>query len=105
TSKYVETVAGRGYRFIAPVDAPVDAAAKAKGANPPTLAQAPLRQKRLHWTWPAVALLFVAATGVTIWSLPRRTDATLEQMTNLIRLTSDTGLAMTPALSEDGKLI
>jgi len=98
TPKYVETIAGRGYRFIAPLDA-VDKA-------PPIAAPPSLPGKRLHWTLAAVALFSVAATtAVTVWSLLRHTDAPAEKVTNLFRLTSDTGLTMTPALSEDAKLI
>lgn len=95
--KYVETVAGRGYRFVAPAES-VD-----KRANPPALAPSPQQKRR--WIWPAVVLFSIAATGVTIWLLMRRGDATPERSTSFMRLTSDTGLTTTPALSVDGKLI
>jgi eukaryotic-like serine/threonine-protein kinase len=99
TPKYVETVAGRGYRFIAPVHA-VD-----KGVSPPEPAPPSLRQKRVGWIWPALVLFSIAVTAGTIWFLLRHGDSTPEKATTFIRLTSDTGLTMTPALSEDGKLI
>src|SRR5207244_3602912 len=97
--KYVETVAGLGYRFIAPVD-PVD-----KDRNPPALAPPSPRQNRLRSMWPAAVLVSIAATAGTIWFFLSHRDATPEKATNFIRLTSDTGLTMTPALSADGKLI
>lgn len=97
--KYVETIAGRGYRFVAPAES-VD-----KRANPPALAPPLPQQKRPRWIWPAVALFSIAAMGVTIWLLLGRGDPTPERATSFMRLTSDTGLTTTPALSVDGKLI
>src|SRR5207244_11764739 len=67
TPKYVETVAGRGYRFIASVNA----------ADKVVTAPAPPRNRR-HWMWPAVVLLSIAATAGTFWFLLRHRDATPE---------------------------
>ena len=54
--KYVETVGGRGYRFIAPVEA-VD-----NGVNAPAPSSA--RQSRLRPGWMAVVLFSIAAMAV-----------------------------------------
>ena len=55
TPKYVETVAGRGYRFIASVEP------ARNGVNAPA-PPAP-RQNRLRSMWPAVVLFSIAANG------------------------------------------
>jgi DNA-binding winged helix-turn-helix (wHTH) protein len=95
--KYVETIAGRGYRFIASVEP------AGNGVNAPALPST--RQNRLRSIWPAAVLFSVAATAGTIWFLLSHRDTTPEKVTNFSRLTSDTGLTTTPALSEDGKLV
>jgi Tol biopolymer transport system component/DNA-binding winged helix-turn-helix (wHTH) protein len=97
--KYVETVAGRGYRFVAPAES------LGNRADPPAPAPHSPQPNRLRWIWPAAVLFSIAATTVAIWLLLRHGDSTPEKATSFIRLTSDTGLTTTPALSEDGKLI
>lgn len=101
--KYVETVAGRGYRFVAPVVTVDTAVDREVSAHTPVPASA--RQNRLRWMWLVVVLCSLAATAPTIWFVSRHTDAAPEKAINFMRLTSDTGLTMTPALSEDGKLV
>ena len=93
----METVAGCGYRFIGLIEP-----ARNRVNAPPTPVP---RQSRLRSQWPAVVLASVAATALAIWFLGSHRNATSEKATNFIRVTSDTGLTMTPALSEDGKLI
>jgi eukaryotic-like serine/threonine-protein kinase len=95
--RFVETMARRGYRFIAPVDGPSTAA-----AIPETLAAATRPGSR--WLLPMAigigVILVIASAGVT-WRLTRPSTPTRV----LTRLTSDTGLTTDPALSPDGKLL
>ncbi len=90
--RFVETVARRGYRFIAPVSlGPVAPAAPAP--NPP----------RTRAKWPAVAAvlaLTAAAVGYFAWRparLPRSTELPAP-----VPLTSYPGVACCPSFSPDG---
>jgi Tol biopolymer transport system component/DNA-binding winged helix-turn-helix (wHTH) protein len=89
--RYVETVARRGYRFIAPVGAGV------KTGEPPT----PLKGNRRVWV--ALALVFAAIGGVIAWRSMNRPHRTSD--ISLTRLTADSGLTTDPAISPDGKLV
>jgi DNA-binding winged helix-turn-helix (wHTH) protein len=64
TPKYVETIAGRGYRFIAPLEA----AGNRLNAPPSP------RRNRLRSMWPAVILFSIAATAGAIWLLLNHRD-------------------------------
>jgi len=96
---YIETVPGSGYRFIAPLDEPAE-------ANRP-LASGRFSEWPRHtpWLWPALAVLFLTVTTVSITLALKHSGASSSLVTAPVRVTSDTGLTTTPAISEDGKLV
>jgi Tol biopolymer transport system component/DNA-binding winged helix-turn-helix (wHTH) protein len=103
TPRYIETVARRGYRFVAPIEIgsdPVDVDRSTLVETGP--AANPLRKsipKRFWWRSAAIAAMLVV--GMVVWFFAHRAkqDAILEQITR------DRGLATDPALSPDGKLL
>jgi Tol biopolymer transport system component/DNA-binding winged helix-turn-helix (wHTH) protein len=93
---YIQTVPKHGYRFIAPVN-------RVSPSVPATNAASPRNQPRRGWQ--LVALASMAAAVILVVTLPGRRSSTRERMGDLVRLTSDSGLSMTPALSPDGNLL
>jgi DNA-binding winged helix-turn-helix (wHTH) protein len=97
--RFVETMARRGYRFIAPVDG---SSAKVEIPEAPVTTN-----RRPRWRLLAVVMgvgvtLVIASVGVTWWLMKSPPPAPKHILT---RLTSDTGLTTDPALSPDGKLL
>jgi Tol biopolymer transport system component/DNA-binding winged helix-turn-helix (wHTH) protein len=92
TPRYVETVARRGYRFLAPVE-------EVDRSSPAPLALGPGRAaQRNWWIWSCAAVLaLIAAVSILLLRTPGETK--LEQITR------DPGLATDPSLSPDGKLL
>ena len=107
--RYIETVPGRGYRFIgvlvraASRDAPPATVQVAAAA--PTVAElkatSTLASSRRLW-WIAAAVCLVVAPAMA-WRLWKSTPA--PPPWKLTRLTSDGGHSDSPALSRDGKLV
>jgi len=89
TPKFVETVARRGYRFIAPLNSQPQAE----------------RPRRRAWFWPtaaAVAFIAVAALG---WLAIRRLTDSASQPMRVVPLTTDPGFETAPSLSPDGNQV
>jgi Tol biopolymer transport system component/DNA-binding winged helix-turn-helix (wHTH) protein len=98
--KYIETVAGRGYRFIAPVEA---AANGHLLPRPETIPTSPPKSRVPVWA--ALGIVFAATLAWALW-VARRPPARVSIRPNtMVRLTSDSGLTTTPALSPDGTLL
>ncbi len=89
--RYVETMARRGYRFIAPVEGPPQPAA---APQPPPAPARPLRKP----VWIALALATAAVSGTGIW-LARRDSLPPPK---LVRLTGFAGTNSFPSFSPDG---
>jgi Tol biopolymer transport system component/DNA-binding winged helix-turn-helix (wHTH) protein len=90
--RYIETLARRGYRFIAPVEG-------ATKPVVPTASQVPVAGRawgKIAW----VAAGVLAATGAALW-LAR--DHTPLPPPRLVQLTTYPGFEWTPAFSPDGK--
>ncbi len=130
---YIETVPKVGYRFIPEVREIVGAegellvsrrtrtrivlreeeeevsdgsvASAARGIEERWPSPRSTQPRRLRGVWAAVALILLAATALTAWFVQRRREAARETTFGPVRLTSDLGLTMTPALSPDGKLV
>jgi Tol biopolymer transport system component/DNA-binding winged helix-turn-helix (wHTH) protein len=90
--RFVETLARRGYRFVAPVDS-----AKLTETAPVATT---VRRSRLPWALAGTAVLFAAA-GIGLWFLRPQPHAAPK----VVPLTSYPGRQITPALSPDGKQV
>jgi Tol biopolymer transport system component/DNA-binding winged helix-turn-helix (wHTH) protein len=99
-ARYIETVAKRGYRFIAPVTVAAEPAAAAPLPIPPPIAAAAANA----WLWwsTAIVLLTIAAAGVAVLARRPPRPMTWEPMPAAVRLTTRGGTNTTPALSPDG---
>ena len=100
--RYIETIPGRGYRFIATLDSgevvPISGLSKSEaGEEPPR----PWRNVRVweRLTW-AVGALVCLGVGLGLHNAPPGLPGG-----KFTRITADAGLSAFPALSPDGKLI
>jgi len=94
---YIETLARRGYRFIAPVDGWPDRARAA-------VVEPQERPKPIfRWPWAAIALLVPIAIGLVVWALwgypSRHTDYTERKLT----ANSSENPVSSAAISPDGR--
>ncbi len=100
--RYIETVPGRGYRFVGTLEPGHSAPVPSNHA--PVIREAkPERTSAVHWRWLAFTAACVAisfAAGLRFHDGP----ATLP-VWKVTRLTTDTGLSDAPAMSPDGKLL
>jgi Tol biopolymer transport system component/DNA-binding winged helix-turn-helix (wHTH) protein len=96
--RYVETVARRGYRLIAPVH-----------AEPEVSAPLVIPRKRPVRIWPVVVLGLALLTTVGIWwklSLKSPAGKQLpDKPLAIIPLTTEPGIAMAPSFSPDGNQV
>jgi Tol biopolymer transport system component/DNA-binding winged helix-turn-helix (wHTH) protein len=98
--KYIETVPGRGYRFIGALE---------RGRLRPAfqdvhpVPETPRERTFRTWWWAAATALCVAASFVLAWRI-HGAESELSPW-RLNRLTADSGLSDFPALSPDGKLL
>ncbi|HYO84372.1 MAG TPA: winged helix-turn-helix domain-containing protein [Bryobacteraceae bacterium] len=102
-SRFIETVPGRGYRFIGPLSHPpvADSPAVAMPVAAPT-ERDPNRSKVLWW----LALIPVLLVGFwLLWSRSSSNTSAMLPAWNITRLTADAGLSNNPVLSPDGKLV
>lgn len=96
--RYIETVAGQGYTFIAPVvDQHPEPDIAAISATPP--ANSPVRLILV------CVLAGAAALAILAWAALRFRPASPPGGSTLTRLTFDSGLTTDPAVSPDGKLL
>ena len=112
TPKYIETVTGMGYRFVAPVSvvAPVSPAAPVSAVahelppggrpEPGPAAASPPRRKALVWYMGAGACMIIAFGSVALYRWPhRRPEVRYTQLTDF------TDSAVAPTLSPDGHML
>ena len=112
TPKYIETVTGMGYRFVAPVSvvAPVSTAAPVSAVapalppehtpEPGAAAASPPRRKALGWYVGAGACAVLALASITLYrSRHRPIEVRFTQLTDF----ADSAVA--PALSPDGRML
>jgi Tol biopolymer transport system component/DNA-binding winged helix-turn-helix (wHTH) protein len=99
--RYIETLAGRGYRFIGTLERTQPTAMPpVAGASVPEKPVAP-RSRHLWWWLACIAACFISfAVGWQLHNPPAALPAW-----RLTRLTADAGLSGFPALSPDGKLL
>ncbi len=110
--RFVETVARRGYRFIAPVDSidplPPEAVAEITPAvSGPLVADSPARRWTAVGRLAAFSVLGTAvAAGLLLFLFESKRSALAETPYAVMhRLTSDQGLTEEPAVSRDGTLL
>lgn len=98
-ARYIETIPGRGYRFIGALHSP-DGRSPLRGSDRDAEA-AVSRPPRRIWLWlgSAVGCAISAAAG---WYMHAPAEA---PVWTISRVTSDAGLSDAPAISRDGKLI
>lgn len=111
--RFIETMARRGYRFIAPVETepngsevkPITEATTVPAvwvSEKAAVPAAPVR-KRL-WIVPTVAITITAVAMLAVFGVRSWRRAEPGQST-LVQLTTGTGLTMDPAVSPDGRLL
>jgi eukaryotic-like serine/threonine-protein kinase len=95
--RFIETVARRGYRFIAPV---TDTEANSVSETVPV----PKPKTSNRWAWASLIAAVAVLAAAGLWF--RRAGSGRESHgSSLSRLTNDAGLAMDPTVSPDGKLL
>jgi DNA-binding winged helix-turn-helix (wHTH) protein len=92
--RYIETVSGRGYRFIGHLETIEPA------PDPTVILGAPRRRR---WLWVPSSIAALTAAFLLGWRLHNSSDSAADW--RLTQLTSEGGISETPALSPDGKLI
>jgi Tol biopolymer transport system component/DNA-binding winged helix-turn-helix (wHTH) protein len=98
--RYIETVPGRGYRFIGTLE--IRDLTSVPAAVGPAITQAVPKRNRSLWGPLAAALVCLIVFAA--WWRFRNSQAALPVET-LTRLTTEPGLSDSPALSRDGKLV
>jgi Tol biopolymer transport system component/DNA-binding winged helix-turn-helix (wHTH) protein len=96
-ARYIETVPGRGYRFIGTLEGVDLRPAAAETPASPAAVRSRFRIER--WVIPAAACIVSGALGWWLHAPAERPEWTVT------RITSDAGLSSAPAISRDGKLI
>lgn len=96
--RFVETIPRRGYRFIAPVDQPVQTTPEAR--PPPVPPPATQSRKWIPIAASAVVAA-VAAAGFTFF----RSRPSVPVQYKLTQVTRDSGLTQQPSLSADGNFV
>jgi Tol biopolymer transport system component/DNA-binding winged helix-turn-helix (wHTH) protein len=107
--RYIATLPGRGYQFVAVVSAPqkvVDAAPAtplASGASRPAWGRLHIRNSRSFWI---AALLLIAISGMAAWwVIAARNIRDLESAMHVVPFTNLLGYANSPQFSPDGNAI
>jgi Tol biopolymer transport system component/DNA-binding winged helix-turn-helix (wHTH) protein len=111
--RFIETLARRGYRFLAPVEvtggpvapAPVCVGGEAEAppeAEAPRQVEAHLTKNKLLWPWLAVALMALAALGAAVFW---RSKPAPESLLEAVPLTSYPGNADAATFSPDGSQV
>jgi DNA-binding winged helix-turn-helix (wHTH) protein len=100
--RFVETLSGRGYRFIAPVDAVTGLAPNAGPGSSPSLppVAAPKRRAWLKWAAPAAS---VAAMGAALLWFSRPLPP--PRVTGTVQITNDGRLNGAPMLTDGTRLL
>jgi Tol biopolymer transport system component/DNA-binding winged helix-turn-helix (wHTH) protein len=105
TPRYVETVARRGYRFIAPVDSAAEPPLQPGEAQPELGSAPPLVAVRHNWLRPAAAVVIVLVLAAVWWLLLRSQPSATDGAYTVMPLTSEPGFERSPSFSPDGSQI
>jgi Tol biopolymer transport system component/DNA-binding winged helix-turn-helix (wHTH) protein len=107
--RFIETLARRGYRFIAPVSRPLGASQRevpSNGSSPltpmPAIAsRAPVKRRRLLWI-ACATLILLGTVGTLLWRMSKSNQSHRETPEPPVPLTANRGLEQFPAFSPDG---
>ena len=102
--RFIETIAKRGYRFIAPLHDPAASAPLASAVPPVPLPSSPYNT---HWSklWLAVVPLLLLIFAAGIWNVYRSNRDTPPGSIEIVPLVGLRGFQVTPAFSRDGNLV
>ncbi len=106
--RYVETVARRGYRFVAPVEAslpPPETAGLHVDSIAAKASSSISRRKREPWVWPAAALTLLALVSTGFYLLKRRhvVFRETEVVKFVVSPPEGTSIHVASAVSPDGR--
>jgi Tol biopolymer transport system component/DNA-binding winged helix-turn-helix (wHTH) protein len=96
--RFVETLARRGYRFLAPVIVPADANLGEKIAAPP-------QQPRRPWRFALATFAVVAAASMVGWHAGRRSAASVSFAERRLTGNPENDPVVSAAISPDGKYV
>jgi DNA-binding winged helix-turn-helix (wHTH) protein/Tol biopolymer transport system component len=96
--RFVQTVTGKGYRFLAPV-LPISPA-ESPPSEPALAASSPAKRKSLVWYIVAGACVLFVIAGMTLYRSRRRPPEI-----TYMQLTDFTDSAVAPVLSPDGRML
>ena len=107
--RFIETLARRGYRFIAPVSRPLGAPEREVPSNrssrlvqmPANASRAPVKGRRLIWIACATLILF-GIVGTLLWRMSKSNQSHRETPEPAVPLTGNRGYEGFPAFSPEG---
>lgn len=109
--RFIVTVPGRGYQFVAEVheDFAAEKVVDTK-AGKQERSLSPSRQSKANsnrkWLWPTIALAFFAVTVLAVWLVRNRTSTrTSPAISRVVQLTTWSGLDFYPSISADGNAV
>ncbi|HEY6120947.1 MAG TPA: winged helix-turn-helix domain-containing protein, partial [Pyrinomonadaceae bacterium] len=104
--RFIVTVPGQGYRFVAPVrdvftaEETIDANANQEGL---AALDAPKTKRKSKWLWPTIAMAFLAIIVLTVWLVSKRSSIRIDPaISRVAQLTTWSGLDFYPSISPDG---
>ena len=101
--RFIETLSGRGYRFIAPLDVVADLVPGPEPGSPPSLPQVAASERRAWPKWAAVAAASGAAMGAGILWLSRPLPP--PRVTGTVQITNDGRGNGAPMLTDGTRLL
>lgn len=102
--RFIETIAKRGYRFIAPFQ-PLEPVINEVSASVTGLNRASIRSRAAGGIWIGAALCFALFSAAAIWGLYRTGPDSQLSRIEVVPLVGLRGFQATPAFSPDGKLV
>jgi Tol biopolymer transport system component/DNA-binding winged helix-turn-helix (wHTH) protein len=100
--RFIETIAKRGYRFIAPLEDVT--VARAPALNSTAATSSPLKTSRAKF-WIATVPLLILLGTIGLWAFYRRTVEAALPSIEVVPLAGLRGFEVTPAFSRDGNQV
>jgi Tol biopolymer transport system component/DNA-binding winged helix-turn-helix (wHTH) protein len=107
--RFIETLARRGYRFIAPVSQPLCASQREDPSDrpgrlvqmPANAWRAPVKRRRLMWI-ACATLILLGTVGTVLWRISKSNQSYRETPEPAVPLTGNRGYEGSPAFSPEG---